>query len=168
MWAWARSRRRIEENAVTSEVDIYVFSSNSITNIWAGYGAATWAVSIGNDAASNKGKATKSQKMKVGSFGILYCEPWKAFTVPFVTCSKPDPSEFEGEIWDGTWMLPFGFKPLGTPRKRLLGSELLELPGAKSREISNYSHYLKVQGNLVFNASRIDTDDWQEIVSRLV
>lgn len=153
---------------MSAEVDVFVFSSSSITNIWAGFGAATWAVSIGNDEANNKGKVTKSQKMKVGSFGILYCEPWKSFTVPFVTSSKPDANAYESEIWEGTWMLPFNFKPLGTPRRRLEGSEVLKLAGAKSRGLSNFGHYLKVQGNLVFNPSKIEADDWQEIVSRLV
>lgn len=167
MWAWGRSRRRIEGTKMTTEVSVYVFSSKSITNIWAGYGAQTWAVAIGSDT-TNKGKATKAGKMPVGSFGILYCEPWKSFTVPFVTCTVPDPTRNEEEIWTDKWMLPFRFKPLANPRNRIAGNEILSLPGAQARKISNYANYLTVQGNFAFQASIVDARDWQLIISKLV
>ncbi|MCM2440916.1 hypothetical protein HGO34_14445 [Agrobacterium vitis] len=152
---------------MSSKVNIYVFSSKSITNIWAGYGAQTWAVSIGEDASNNAGKKTKSKRMTVGSFGILYCEPWKAFTVPFVTISAPDLDKNEEEIWDGTWMLPFRFKALGNPKSRMPGSDISKLPGAAREGITNYSHYLKVQGNLAFTTSAIDAEDWEYIIREL-
>ncbi len=152
---------------MNADVKVYVFSSKSITNIWAGFGAETWAVAIGSDA-TNKGKTTKALKMPVGSFGILYCEPWKSFTVPFVTYSVPDPDRSESEIWADDWMLPFRFRPLASPRSRLSGNEVLSLPGAKERKISNYANYLTVQGNFAFQGSTIDARDWQMIVSKLV
>ncbi|WP_439631664.1 hypothetical protein [Shinella sp.] len=148
-------------------VSVYVFSSKSITNIWAGFGAGTWAVAIGAEA-TNKGKTTKALKMPIGSFGLLYCEPWKAFTLPFVTCSVPQSGSFEEEIWAERWMLPFKFKALGTPRKTMPGSEILELSGARERGLTNYANYLTVQGNFAFQASAIDANDWQTILSRLV
>ncbi|NEI73358.1 hypothetical protein GR212_27770 [Rhizobium lusitanum] len=150
-----------------NDVSVYVFSSKSITNIWAGYGAETWAVAIGSET-TNKGKTTKAGKMPLGSFGILYCEPWKAFTVPFVTCSVPKQNETEEEIWADKWMLPFRFKPLGNPRNRIGGSEVLALPGARARNIGNYANYLTVQGNFAFQASTIDAQDWETIISRLI
>lgn len=149
------------------DVSVYVFSSKNITNIWAGYGAETWAVAIGSEA-TNKGKKTKAAKMPVGSFGLLYCEPWKAFTVPFVTCSEADPLNHESEIWEGQWMLPFRFRALGSPRKRIAGQEILNLSGAKERGTTNYANYLTVQGNFAFQASNIDHRDWHALVSQLV
>jgi hypothetical protein len=148
-------------------VNVYVFSSKSITNIWAGFGASTWAVAIGSET-TNKGKTTKAQKMPIGSFGLLYCEPWKAFTLPFVTCSVPEPGSFEEEIWAERWMLPFKFKALGTPRKTISGSDILDLSGARRRGLTNYANYLTVQGNFAFQASSIEADDWQTILSRLI
>ncbi|MFK0275185.1 hypothetical protein ACIQUG_15985 [Ensifer sp. NPDC090286] len=152
---------------MSNSINVYVFSSKSITNIWAGYGASTWAVALGSEA-TNKGKITKSQKMPVGSFGILYCEPWKAFTVPFVTCSTPDQNRTEGEIWAENWMLPFKFRALGNPRKKFLGSDVLSLPGAAAKQITNYSNYLTVQGNFAFQPSTVDARDWETLVTRLV
>lgn len=150
-----------------TDVGVFVFSSKSITNIWAGYGAQTWAVAIGSDQ-TNKGKRTKAAKMPIGSFGLLYCEPWAAFTVPFVTCTRPDQEGTEAEIWDKAWMLPFQFRPLGSPRKRLAGHDLLALPGAKERQVANFSNYLNVQGNFAFQTSKIDLRDWEYILERLV
>ncbi len=148
-------------------VSIYVFSSKSITNIWAGFGAGTWAVGIGSET-TNKGKTTKALKMPIGSFGLLYCEPWKAFTLPFVTCSIPEVGSYEEEIWADRWMLPFKFKALGTPRKTMSGSEIAGLSGARERGITNYANYLTVQGNFAFQASSIEASDWQTILSRLI
>jgi len=42
------------------DISVYVFSSNTITNIWAGYGSRTWAVSDGSDAY-NKVRKTKAR-----------------------------------------------------------------------------------------------------------
>jgi hypothetical protein len=152
----------------TETVEVFVFSSDSITNIWAGYGSSTWAVSRG-DEASAKAKATKSARLLPGSLGVLYCKPWKAFTVPFVTTTKPDKEKIEREIWHGEWMLPFGFKALGDPRMRITGDETYELlEGMKVRKINNFATYLNVQSNFDFQPSRIDRADWATLVERLV
>src|SRR5690606_36452099 len=64
-------------------IDIYIFSSKNITNIWAGYGARAWAVSqVGKKEMETR--MTKSMSMQPGALGLIYCsaEP-KFFTMPF-------------------------------------------------------------------------------------
>lgn len=151
---------------MTHEVDVYVFSSDSITNIWAGYGARTWAVSSG---ANPRRKAKLAEGLDLGSLGLLYCVPWRSFTVPFVTTTKPDKERIEPEIWQGDWILPFRFQPLSTPRKRVVGTDLYDLlPGLKSKGINNFSHYLSVQSNFDFQPSRIAAQDWAKLIDILV
>ncbi len=149
------------------EVRVYVFSSSSVTNIWAGYGARMWAVSKGESETAFKGKRTKAAKISSGSFGLLYCEPWQAFTVPFVFRSKPQTEFSEREVWDGEWFLPFAITPLGSPRSRLQGEDIKKLPGAARRGITNFSHYLRVQGNFAFQESLVAEQDWEKIVEKL-
>ena len=151
---------------MSDELNVFVFSSDSITNIWAGYGAATWAVSQGTTTPA---KRTKSGNMQPGSLGILYCVPWQAFTVPFVTTTVPDKDAIETDIWNGEWILPFQFKALASPRRRIDGKALRSLlPGMERKDISNFSHYLHVQSNFDFQPSKIGNDDWSTLVDRLV
>ena len=64
-------------------MEIFVFASKNITNIWAGVGAHLWAVSQTRDATTAQGRKTKARRMKVGSFGIVYCNEMQALTTPF-------------------------------------------------------------------------------------
>lgn len=147
------------------EIDVYVFSSDTITNIWAGYGASTWAVSRGGTAPA---KVTKSARLTPGSFGILYCVPWQAFTVPFVTTTLPDTQNSETEIWSDEWLLPFRFRPLGSPRRRVAGKDLYNtLPAMKAKGITNFSHYLNVQSNFDFQPSKVAAEDWRTLIENL-
>ncbi|WP_202323271.1 hypothetical protein [Mesorhizobium sp. 113-3-9] len=145
------------------KVDVFVFSSDSITNIWAGYGARTWAVRAG-DSAGTKAKITKSSRFVPGSFGLLYCKPWKAFTVPFVSTTAPDTQRVEKEIWHDDWILPFAFAPLSSPKDSLIGNDLYDLLEGVG---SNYSNYLSVQGNFDFQPSSILRKDWELIIRKL-
>jgi hypothetical protein len=45
-------------------MDIYAFSSNNLTNIWAAIGANKWAVSIAQ--SKNASIITKSQRLPIG------------------------------------------------------------------------------------------------------
>lgn len=156
-----KKEARMSEAA--SKVDVFVFSSDSITNIWAGYGAHTWAVRSGG-IKNTKAKITKSGRFKPGSFGILYCKPWKAFTVPFVSITEPDKERVEKEIWHDDWILPFKFAPLSDPRRKILGADLYStLQGVGS----NFSNYLSVQGNFDFQPSPILLCDWETIIQKL-
>jgi hypothetical protein len=146
-----------------ARVEVFVFSSDSITNIWAGYGARTWAVRAGESSAT-KAKITKSARFMPGSFGLLYCKPWKAFTVPFVSITSPNIQRSEKEIWHDEWILPFAFSPLSSPKDRLMGDELYEILEGVG---NNYSNYLSVQGNFDFQPSSILKKDWELIIRKL-
>ena len=52
-------------------MNLYVFSSNNTTNIWAGVGAGLWAVSE-RDPSQMRGLQTKAAKMLVGSCGVIW------------------------------------------------------------------------------------------------
>ena len=144
-------------------VPVYVFSSNSMTNIWAGYGARRWAV-----ADVKQETVTKAAGMKIGSQGILYCshEGRQGFTMPFVTVSEPDPSSTEKYIWSGEWVLPFSIRPLGSPDafvpKGDLAMGLSGIPKGK-----NWSHYLHVQGLTKFVPSSLSQSDWEWFLRKL-
>jgi hypothetical protein len=146
-------------------VQVYVFSSSNLTNIWAGVGARLWAVS--ETQAANASLATRSRDLPIGALGLLYCVETQAFTVPFLIRSKPDPVSVISDVWPERWRLPFHIVPLGTPRRRLPKDRLaLELPGlsASGRE---WYHTFHIQGLTAFAASELDDRDWQVIIDRL-
>lgn len=66
-------------------MELFVFSSKTLTNIWAGIGARKWAVSL--DQAANPGIATKAKALRIGSIGILYCVETQSLTTPFIVAS---------------------------------------------------------------------------------
>ena len=88
-------------------MDIFVFSSKNLTNIWAGIGARLWAVSDTGDATTFQSRRTKSQGMKIGTFGILYCNETQTLTTPFIVYSKPDAKRTVKNVWPEPWVLPF-------------------------------------------------------------
>ena len=100
-------------------MDIFVFASKNLTNIWAGIGARLWAVSHRGDAVMELGRKTKSQNMRIGSFGILYCNETHALTTPFIVYSKPDLHLTVENVWPEKWVLPFRIFPLGSPKWQL-------------------------------------------------
>jgi len=93
-------------------MEIFVFSSKNLTNIWAGIGARLWAVSQTEDSATAQRRETKAQNMKIGSFGILYCTDTHALTTPFVVYSKVDPHRVVENVWPEKSVLPFKIHPL--------------------------------------------------------
>jgi len=104
-------------------MEIFVFASNNLTNIWAGIGARTWAVSKTDESAATQGRKTKSQALKIGSFGILYCNQTQSLTTPFIVYSKPNLRKDIADIWPETWTLPFKILPLGSPVLQLSKEE---------------------------------------------
>ncbi|MDQ1638537.1 MAG: hypothetical protein QOF62_1876 [Pyrinomonadaceae bacterium] len=146
-------------------MQIYVFSSNNLTNIWAGVGAGMWAVSL--KLAKNKGTITKSQRMQIGSVGVLYCSETEEFTTPFLVKSLPDTKKEISHVWDKNWGLPFKIAPLGSPIKRLSKNVVAkELPSVTSSG-KNWNKILYVQPNFSFQPSTISTEDWAFIYASL-
>ena len=95
-------------------MQVYIFSSNTITNIWAGIGAGMWAVQI-YDKPEFK---TRAMNMPIGSVGLIYCVENQSFTTPFIIKTTPE-DRLISDIWPEQWMLPFNIQPFGTPRKRI-------------------------------------------------
>ena len=105
--------------------------------------------------------------MKVGSFGILYCNEIQALTTPFIVYSKPDPDRTVRHVWPETWVLPFKIFPLGNPSRVLKKDEAKEiLPVfAKSGE-TNFGKVFHVQAVTAFSPTRIGSEDWEVLINQ--
>lgn len=146
-------------------MDVYFFSSKTITNIWAGVGARVWAVgkAEGSHLASLR---TKAAKMKIGSLGVLYCSEIQAFTTPFVVVSTPDAIVEVENIWPETWILPFRIDPLGTPDRILTKDKALTVLPVLRGEM-NISQALPLPPVTAFTPAKCSEEDWAVIIGCL-
>jgi len=148
-------------------MEIYVFASNALTNIWAGIGARLWAVAETGDQKTVKSRLTKSQDMRIGSFGLLYCVKTHALTTPFIVYSKAVDRPIDN-VWPGRWVLPFHILPLGTPDRQLTTEDAKKfLPIFKSSGETNFGKIFYVQAVTAFSPTKIGLDDWEELIKRL-
>lgn len=145
---------------------IYVFSSESLTNVWAAVGAKLWAVSKAQ--GTNASNITKSQKLKVGEFGIFYVKQTKSFTTPFMVRSRPYKRKIINNVWTDSWYLPFSIVPLGSPHVSILARDLNKiLPSLVSSKM-NWDQILFVSPNTVFAKAKISGEDWAVLIEKLV
>ncbi|MEW6658908.1 MAG: hypothetical protein AB1424_09630 [Thermodesulfobacteriota bacterium] len=147
-------------------MDIYVFSSRDLTNIWAAIGAKKWAVSI--KQSNNPSILTKSKNLPIGSFGLFYCVKEKCLTTPFVIRSKPSQEETIDNIWDKTWALPFSIIPLGSPNNRLDKDKLKQLLPYLKNNRRSWDKIFFVGAMMVFTPSKIPEEDWGILINSLV
>jgi len=146
-------------------MQIFVFSFDNLTNIWAGVGAGLWAVSL--KLAQNKGTITKSQKLKIGSLGALYCSDTQELTTPFLVKTAPRVGEIVADVWSQSWGLPFEITTLGSPRWRLHKDVIArDLPSVKALG-KKWNKILYVQPNFSFQPSEISAEDWAFIFDSL-
>lgn len=145
-------------------MNLYVFSSVNLTNIWAGIGARRWAIS--SKQAQNRKTSTKARAFRIGSLGILYCTKTKSFMVPFIVASVPQQDATVSDIWPEEWWFPFSMYPLGTPAAQMSAQEISELPSIQASG-KLWNHVLFVQPDFVFQPSTITEEDWAVIYSRL-
>ena len=124
-----------------------------------------WAVSL--NLAKNKSTITKSQKLRIGSLGLLYCSDTEEATTPFVVKSIPAKDVGISHVWKEKWGLPFEISPLGSPLKRL-SKQILQndLPSAKVTG-KRWNKILYVQPNFSFQPSTITEEDWAFIFAAL-
>lgn len=146
-------------------MNLYVFSSNNLTNIWAGVGAKKWAIS--KDQAEMSGTKTKAAGLNVGALGIIYSVETKSFTTPFLVASTPDAKTSVKHIWPEEWFYPFDIFPLGSPLKQMTTTEVSNLPIIKASG-RPWNRTLRPQGQFVFQSTTIGTEDWAIIFSSLV
>ena len=149
-------------------MELFVFSSKNLTNIWAGIGARLWAVAKSDVASFSAGRKTKSQNMRVGSFGILYCVETKSLTTPFIVYFKPSVSDTINNVWPEEWILPFKMLPLGTPNQQLSIDDAKNiLPILAQAANKNWTQVFHVQATTAFSASVVGQNDWEILVGRL-
>ena len=146
-------------------MDLFVFSSTNLTNIWAGVGARQWAVSL--EQADMPGARTKARGLPIGALGILYCVETQSLTTPFLVSSSPDQDATVRNVWPEEWYLPFDIHPLGSPHRQLGKANIAQLPVvvASGRQWNNV---VRTQGQFAFQPTTIAADDWAVLFSRLV
>jgi hypothetical protein len=145
-------------------MELYVFSSKTLTNIWAGVGARRWAVSL--DQAEMAGARTKARNLRIGAVGILYCVETHALTTPFIVSSVPDQNATVTDVWPEEWHVPFKIHPLGSPHRQLAKDEIARLPAVASSG-RQWNNVIRTQGQFAFQPSTIGTEDWEIIFQRL-
>lgn len=144
--------------------DIYCFSSNNQTNLWAGFGAKMWAVSD-CDRKQMETRKTKSMNFPVGGFGLLYCSASKFFTMPFKIRTDVEWRVVEN-IWPEPWAMPFGIEPFGSPALRLTIADAMKLLDCMKGK-STITDVFFIGGACNFTPSHIPDADWQVILEEL-
>lgn len=143
-------------------MEIYIFSSNTLTNIWAGIGAKMWAVHNYNKPEF----ITRAKNMPLGALGLFYCVESKSFTTPFLVAGSPE-EKVISNIWPEEWILPFNIKPLSDPNKQLHKDNLNILPLIKGKE-NQWHHKLHIQANTAFSPTVLSNEDWSIILDKLL
>lgn len=147
-------------------MEVYVFTSRNLTNIWAGIGARRWAVSRAQ--AEMPATPTKASRMRIGAAGLLYCSDTQTLTTPFLVYSRPELEIIVANIWPEEWMLPFHIHPLGTPERQLHKDQLQHLlPSVRDGERA-WHHVFHIQPTTVFAPSQITNEDWEILLQHLV
>lgn len=145
-------------------MELFVFSSSNLTNIWAGVGARRWAVS--REQAEMPGARTKARFLRVGSLGILYCVETQSLTTPFLVSSVPDEQATVTDVWPEEWHLPFGIHPLGSPHRQMGKAEIAQLPTVLASG-RRWNNVVRTQGQFVFQPTTLDAEDWEILFRRL-
>lgn len=145
-------------------MELFVFSSKNLTNIWAGVGARRWAVSP--EQAEMPGARTKARGLRIGALGILYCVETQSLTTPFLVSSAPDEHATISDVWPEEWHLPFGIYPLGSPHRQMGKADIAQLPAvvASGRQWNNV---ILTQGQFAFQATTVGSEDWEILFTRL-
>jgi hypothetical protein len=145
-------------------MDLFVFSSSNLTNIWAGVGARRWAVSL--EQAEMPGTRTKARGLRVGTLGILYCVETQSLTTPFLVSSAPDVHATVRDVWPEEWHLPFGIHPLGSPHHQMGKADIALLP-AVVESGRQWNNVIRTQGQFAFQPTTVGAEDWEVLFARL-
>ena len=145
-------------------MELFVFSSKNLTNIWAGIGARKWAVSL--EQAANPSISAKARALRIGSLGILYCVETQSLTTPFIVASTPDETAVVMDIWPEDWRLPFSIYPLGSPRQQMGKTDIANLPVVRNSG-SQWNNVIRTQGQFAFQPAVIEVEDWSILFQQL-
>lgn len=150
-------------------MDLFCFASRSEENIWLGVRNRLWAVGTVSDQAM-RARITKARNyLRVGSRGILYCNPTQSFTTPFIVESMADPVATVKDIWPEPWVLPFRINPLGNPSRQLHKDRATELWQVliNSPHRKNVPAAMNITGTTVFVPVEVPDGDWALILRDL-
>jgi len=152
-------------------MDLFCFASRNERNIHLGIEHQLWAVASLSNVQSMAARVTKAGKyMQVGAYGLLYCNPRHAFTVPFIVRSKPDPDAVVNDVWPEPWRLPFKIETLGTLSRQMPADEAKRRwPFLQKRlgPSGGVSAAMNLTGTTVFVPVEITPDDWALICDDL-
>jgi hypothetical protein len=146
-------------------LNVYLFSSKNLTNIWAGIGAGLWAVST--QAAQQPPVRAGAQDFPAGALGLFYCTEIKSLTTPFMVLSRPDLRRVVDNVWPERWALPFSIYPIGSPHNVFEMSAAKNTLPAVKKNPSRWASILHIQPMTAFRPSRLQDEDWEIIVNRL-
>lgn len=155
-------------------MNLFSFASRNVKNIELGIEHQMWAVGTVLNHQTMQARVTKAQKyLHPEAFGVLYCNPWHAFTTPFIVKSHADPNRVVTDVWPEAWRLPFKIKTLGTLSRRLgMADAATRWPTLKARLAANkwrggVSAAFNITGTTVFVPVTITPEDWAAICSDL-
>lgn len=155
-------------------MDLFTFASRSVRNIELGIEHQLWAVSTTRSESAMRGRITKARTyLSPGARGVLYCNPWHAFTTPFIVESLADPDRVVSNVWPEPWRLPFKIKTLGSLSRRLGQAEAAERwPLLKARLTERHgrggaSAAFNFTGTTVFVPVAMESSDWEAICEDL-
>lgn len=143
-------------------IKLYVFSSKTLNNIWAGIGAGKWAVQLCNIPNLKE----KAMNMPLGSLGLFYCSESKEFTTPFIVTKKVEDKRIKN-IWPEEWMFPFGIKVFGNPDKGIHKNNINILP-VVSKSSRRWNHVMGISPIEVFVPIEISGEDWKILIEELL
>lgn len=155
-------------------MDLFCFASKNTENIRRGIANRRWAVATLLNQQSMAARQTKALRyLREGSRGIIYCNPTKSFTTPFIVTSEADQSQIVSNIWPEPWCLPFDIEPLGDLSKQLPAEKARERwPVLKRRLAKNHgkggvSAAMNITGTTVFVPVAVTDEDWEIILADL-
>lgn len=155
-------------------MDLFAFASRDVRNIELGIEHQTWAVATLLNESSMRARITKAERyLRPGARGVLYCNPWHAFTTPFTVESYADPLRVVTDIWPQPWRMPFKIKTLGNLSRRLHKDDACRRwPTLKARLTERngrggVSAAFNITGTTVFVPIAIEAVDWEAICEDL-
>lgn len=155
-------------------MNLFSFASRSVRNIELGIERQMWAVGTLLNQQAMESRITKALKyLYPEARGVLYCNPWHAFTTPFIVNSRPDPDRVVTDIWPEPWRLPFQIRTLGTLARRVhMNDAAHRWPTLNARLKLNQgrggvSAAFNITGTTVFVPVPITTADWDAICEDL-
>ena len=146
---------------------LYVFSSNSLENVWIGYEHQKWAVSLAEPHVM-RGRRTRASNVRKGDKGLLYISPYQMFTMPFEFETVPTPFRLVTDVWPERWAMPFDIRTYGSPKRYWhVYHATQRLPFARSAGTRSAVSLFKLNGTSVFSPVSIGDDDWSILLEQL-